>query len=98
MKAGKLAACCFWPGSEAPIQGMRPTYFLEYDGSIPNDERITILVRWLNLPAEERPSFITLYFSSVDSAGHNYGPASNQVRGFDALSRSCFHSRTHDRV
>ncbi|MGB0515125.1 MAG: ectonucleotide pyrophosphatase/phosphodiesterase, partial [Wenzhouxiangellaceae bacterium] len=73
-KAGRIAACYFWPGSEAPVGGMRPTYFKLYDGSVTHDQRVDQVLAWLDLPAERRPSFLTLYFSAVDSAGHAHGP------------------------
>ncbi|KAB7506304.1 Ectonucleotide pyrophosphatase/phosphodiesterase family member 1, partial [Armadillidium nasatum] len=36
-KQGKLSATMFWPGSDADIQGMRPTYYYVYDTSVPFD-------------------------------------------------------------
>jgi alkaline phosphatase D len=38
------------------------------------------VVAWLKLPPDLRPHFITLYYSNVDHAGHNYGPDSDEVR------------------
>jgi predicted AlkP superfamily pyrophosphatase or phosphodiesterase len=35
------------------------------------------VVIWL--PPDRRPSFITLYFSEVDHAGHDFGPDSPQL-------------------
>ena len=69
-------ACFFWPGSEAEIQGARPSYYLKYNEKIPDDLRVSVLA-WLRLPAEQRP---TLYFSEVDHAGHEHGPDSEEVR------------------
>ncbi|HEY0701249.1 MAG TPA: ectonucleotide pyrophosphatase/phosphodiesterase, partial [Candidatus Acidoferrales bacterium] len=69
-----------WPGSEADIQGVRPTYYMKYDQKYPDDKRVEQVLAWLRLPAEQRPHFITLYFSDVDSAGHSHGPDSEQVR------------------
>jgi predicted AlkP superfamily pyrophosphatase or phosphodiesterase len=77
---GMRAACFFWPGSEADIQGVRPTYYMKYDQKSPNDKRVEQVLAWLKLPAEQRPHFITLYFSDVDSAGHAHGPDSDEVR------------------
>jgi predicted AlkP superfamily pyrophosphatase or phosphodiesterase len=77
---GMRAACFFWPGSEADIQGVRPTYYMKYDQKYPNDKRVEQVLAWLRLPAEQRPHFITLYFSDVDSAGHAHGPDSDEVR------------------
>jgi predicted AlkP superfamily pyrophosphatase or phosphodiesterase len=77
---GMRAACFFWPGSEADIQGVRPAYYMKYDQKYPNDKRVEQVLAWLKLPAEQRPHFITLYFSDVDSAGHAHGPNSDEVR------------------
>src|SRR5690606_33458188 len=38
-KQGMVSACFFWPGSEAPVQGVRPTIWNKYDGAIPNEAR-----------------------------------------------------------
>lgn len=76
---GKRAASMFWPGSDVEIDGRRPTWWFEYDGSVTNARRVAQVLEWIGLPPGERPSFITLYFSDVDSAGHEYGPESPQV-------------------
>ena len=79
-KQGMRAACFFWPGSEAEIAGERPSYYLKYDGTVPDDERVEQVVAWLKLPPEKRPHFITLYFEEVDHAGHEYGPDAPETR------------------
>lgn len=79
-KSGMRAASYFWVGSEADVQGIRPSYYKTYDGSVANGERVDQVLDWLRLPMGERPNFVTLYFSSVDSAGHRYGPDSREVR------------------
>jgi predicted AlkP superfamily pyrophosphatase or phosphodiesterase len=84
-RQGLVAATLFWPGSEAPIGGMLPRYWKPYDDNFPRAERVDQVLQWLDLPAERRPTFITLYFSDVDSAGHADGPGSPAVR--DAISR-----------
>jgi len=68
------AASMFWPTADAEIAGVRPSYWSKYDGSFPNDQRVAKVLEWLKLPESERPHFITLYFSDVDSAGHSFGP------------------------
>ena len=73
-KQGLTSHALFWPGSEAAIDGVRPTEWFTYDNSIPGDERVDQILAWLDLPAEARPDFMTLYFSTVDSHGHRYGP------------------------
>jgi predicted AlkP superfamily pyrophosphatase or phosphodiesterase len=76
---GMRAACFFWPGSEAEIQGVRPSYYLKYDEKTPNSERVAQVLTWLQLPQERRPHLITLYFSEVDHQGHEHGPESPEV-------------------
>lgn len=76
---GVKAATYFFPGSEAEIKGKRPSYWFPYVHETPNRERTEQVLAWLALPEAERPRVITLYFSDVDSAGHNYGPRSEQV-------------------
>lgn len=71
-----LSACYYWPGSEANIKGMLPTYYFPYSESIGVDQRIEKVVDWLELPAEKRPHLITFYLPQVDHAGHSYGPQS----------------------
>ena len=72
-------ASVFWPGTQAEIRGIRPAYWQAFDPSVTADARVDQVLRWLDLPAEQRPGFISLYFEHVDVAGHNYGPDSPQV-------------------
>jgi predicted AlkP superfamily pyrophosphatase or phosphodiesterase len=83
--AGQRAAAMFWPGSEAPILGQWPTYWAEFDQSLPGTVRVDRILSWLQLPAATRPTFLTLYFEDVDTAAHNSGPDSSAVR--DAVRR-----------
>ncbi len=76
---GMRSASFFWVGSEADVQGTRPTYYLKYDQKVPNQKRVDQVLAWLRLPPAQRPHFITLYFSDSDSAGHEHGPDSPQV-------------------
>jgi predicted AlkP superfamily pyrophosphatase or phosphodiesterase len=84
-RQGGRAATLFWPGSEAPIGGIRPYFWSLYDGKMTNEARIDQVLAWLDLPAAERPSFITCYFSDTDDAGHDEGPESAAVR--EAVAR-----------
>lgn len=77
---GMLSASYFWVGTDAPIAGKHPSYFFPYDQSVSNSTRVDQVIDWLKLPETKRPHFITLYFSDVDSAGHSFGPDSNEVR------------------
>lgn len=80
---GLTAGTFFWPGSEARIRGVRPSFWKPYSNDVSHLERVETLLEWLDLPAAERPDFLTLYFSAVDSMGHRHGPRAEPVR--DAL-------------
>jgi predicted AlkP superfamily pyrophosphatase or phosphodiesterase len=77
---GMRSACFFWPGSEAAINSVRPSFYLHFDDTVDEKKRIEQIGVWLKLPAEQRPHFITLYYSNVDHAGHKYGPDSPETR------------------
>lgn len=79
-KQGQISAAFFWPGSEAEIDGFRPAYWKVYDDDFPNAARVDTVLAWLDLPAQRRPGFLTLYFSDVDHAGHDNGPDSPEVK------------------
>jgi predicted AlkP superfamily pyrophosphatase or phosphodiesterase len=85
-RAGQQAAAMFWPGSESPIGGIYPRYWKAYDQSYPANDRVDQVLSWLDLPAPERPTFITVYFEDTDTAGHDDGPDSQAVR--DAITRA----------
>ena len=69
----------FWPASEAEIMGVRPSEYFIYDESISNSERIDQVLKWVDYPEQKRANFFSLYFSDIDSKGHNYGPNSKEV-------------------
>ena len=79
IRQGLRASSMFWPGSEAEIQGVRPTEWRPFDDNVPNAARLKQVLDWLALPPDRRPSFVTLYFSEVDHAGHDFGPESPEV-------------------
>ncbi|WP_445143945.1 alkaline phosphatase family protein [Dyella sp. Tek66A03] len=76
---GLKSATMFWPGSEADIHGQHPDFWKPYDGKVSPDQRVDQILAWLDLPADQRPTFLTLYFDEVDHTGHTYGPDSPQV-------------------
>ncbi len=77
-KADMVTASYFFVGSEADVQGIRPTYYKRYDGSVKNEVRVAQALQWLKLPAKERPHLITLYFSDMDDIGHRFSPNNNE--------------------
>jgi len=84
-RAGQSSGAMFWPGSEAPILGERPTYWEHFDERVPGNARVDKVLSWLDLPPAMRPTLLTLYFSDVDGAGHDSGPDSKAVG--DAVRR-----------
>ncbi|KAL6039088.1 hypothetical protein STEG23_023352, partial [Scotinomys teguina] len=76
---GLKAAAYYWPGSDVAINGSFPTMYRNYSSSVPYERRISTLLKWLDLPKAERPSFYTLYVEEPDSAGHKTGPVSAGV-------------------
>jgi predicted AlkP superfamily pyrophosphatase or phosphodiesterase len=77
-KADMVSASYFFVGSEADVQGIRPTYYYQYDGSIKNDVRVNQALKWLALPEKERPHIVTMYFSDMDDTGHRFGPDNDE--------------------
>lgn len=79
-QGGMKSASYFWVGSETAIQGKTPDYYYPFNDSEPNQKRIDQTIEWLNLPEADRPHFISIYFSLVDHAGHDFGPSSNETK------------------
>ena len=78
-RSGLPTAPLFWPGSEAPIGGYRPSYWLPFDGAVPYPDRVDWVLGHLDRPVAERPVFLSLSFSLTDDAGHRYGPVSPET-------------------
>lgn len=78
-KAGMVSAAYFFVGTEAPIQGIRPTYSYLFDNTVPAATRVEQALAWLDMPSEKRPHFIALYFEHVDDASHWYGPTADKT-------------------
>ncbi len=79
-KQSVRSACFYWPGSEAPIKGVYPDIYKQYDGSVSFEARIDTVIAWLGRPAGERPHLIMWYFDEPDHTGHEYGPESEQTK------------------
>ncbi len=91
-RQGLRTASLFWPGASADIHGQHPTTWLPFSGKMTPTERVAQVLEWIDLPPEERPQFIALYFDRVDSAGHRHGPTAPETRAalrdIDAALRS----------
>ncbi len=89
-EAGIRSAAMFWPGSAVPWGGTAVSWGPVNDGTMASDwqafsmqvsntQRVNSVLDWLRRPADIRPKFVTLYFDTVDSAGHDGGPDSEEV-------------------
>lgn len=81
MRQGVASGVYFWPGSEAPVGGVRPSWWFPYDGSVSWEARVEAALGWLALPAAERPGFVALYFEEPNETGHRFGPDAPEVTG-----------------
>lgn len=75
-KAGVRTATLSWPGSEAAIQGVRPSQWRTYDASVPLADRVDQVLGWVGQTDVDAPRLVTLYMEQVDHAGHDHGPDS----------------------
>jgi predicted AlkP superfamily pyrophosphatase or phosphodiesterase len=71
-------ATMFWPGSEVDFNGIRPADWWPFNEKLSNDRRVNAVIDWMRRPADIRPELVTLYFDTVDTAGHFFGPASGE--------------------
>ena len=78
-RQGQISATMFWPGSDVEIAGRRPLNWRPFENKLPNHARVDQLLSWLRQPEPKRPTFLTLYFSTIDSVGHDHGPDSPQL-------------------
>jgi predicted AlkP superfamily pyrophosphatase or phosphodiesterase len=77
-KNGHKTASLMWIGSESVIGGEKPSYVVPF-GEMNLDEKVDAIFEWLELPAKDRPSFISVYIPDLDSVGHQQGPSSEDV-------------------
>ena len=72
-RAGLISAAYFFVGTEAAVDGVRPTYWKPFNSAISGARRVDQAIAWLSMPAARRPRLITLYFEDVDVASHEHG-------------------------
>lgn len=89
VKQGLKANTLFWPGTEAEINGYRPTQWLPYQHNMPYRERVEIILKWIDLPEDERPNFLTLYLPEVNEVAHDAGAdAPETYRAVELVDRT----------
>jgi alkaline phosphatase D len=79
-KQGMKSATLFWVGSEAPTDGMMPSYWKAYQHNLPFENRIDTLEKWLNRRSDYRPRLVFWYLHEPDNFGHIYGPEGDSTR------------------
>ncbi|KAF6812665.1 ectonucleotide pyrophosphatase phosphodiesterase family member 1 [Colletotrichum musicola] len=86
---GIRSAVHMWPGSEAHIQGVEPTFLDKFNGKEILDNKVSRILEFLDKPGMEdetanvedmRPQLIAAYVPNVDADGHRYGPNSTEIR------------------
>lgn len=75
-KQGVKAASFYWVGSETAVNGMQPSIWKKFDGSVPFKNRADSVLSWLQLPEEIRPHLLMWYIEEPDAIGHRATPDS----------------------
>jgi len=79
-KQGLKTAIHMWPGSEAHILNVEPTYVDKFNGKELLSSKVDRVLGFLDMPDADRPQIIAAYVPNVDSDGHKYGPNSTEIR------------------
>ena len=89
-KQGVRTAVHMWPGSEAHIPPLEPTYLDKFNETEALMTKVARVLELLDLPGDlddanglspdRRPQLIAAYVPNVDSDGHKYGPNSTEIR------------------
>ena len=79
-KQGRKTAPLLWPGSEAPIGGVMPSRWVQYQQDLTDDQRIALVADLFEKPEAEWPDFTTMYWHHVDTVSHRAGPEDPETR------------------
>lgn len=85
-KANVTTAVHMWPGSEAHIMSLEPTFLDKFNGTEDLTRKVDRILELLDIsttpePAiASRPQLIAAYVPVVDADGHTYGPNSTEIR------------------
>lgn len=69
----RASAAAMWPGTDVKIHKTTPHFFMKYNSSVPFNERVESIVKWLT-SSNPAVTFATLYWEEPDASGHKYGP------------------------
>ncbi|KAK4791014.1 hypothetical protein SAY86_031427 [Trapa natans] len=80
-KNGLRASTYFWPGSEVNKGPWTcPEEFCKfYNRSVQFEERVDTVLSYFDLPLDQIPVFMILYFEDPDHQGHNVGPDDPEI-------------------
>jgi len=84
-----LSASFFWVGSEAAVDGVRPTYYYLFNDKIAWDTRLRAVKDWLTLPEAQRPHLILFYLSQPDHNEHLFGPDAKETEAAVHMVDEC---------
>ncbi len=79
-KQGQIAASYFFVGTETMIEGEAPTHWRTYNGRVPNIMRVDKILSYLDQPVDKRPTMLSMYFSTTDDVGHEFGPDAEETK------------------
>ncbi|KAJ8121522.1 hypothetical protein O1611_g10082 [Lasiodiplodia mahajangana] len=100
---GVRTAVHMWPGSEAHIHNMDPSFLDKYNGDELLPKKVDRILEFIDKPGLEssesseqlRPQIIAAYVPNVDAAGHRYGPNSTEIQTtiaeVDGMLNDLFH-------
>lgn len=76
-----------WPGSEAHIMSLEPTFLDKFNGTEDLTKKVNRILELLDTPEPTleptvagRPQLIAAYVPNVDADGHKYGPNSTEIK------------------
>ena len=76
---GVRSAVVFWPEANAKLSIDLPQDIIKWHRGVSDKELIDKLINLLERAPQKRPQFIATYLSSVDMAGHAFGPNSKKL-------------------
>lgn len=85
-KANVTTAVHMWPGSEAHIMSLEPTFLDKFNATEDLTRKVDRILEFLDYPTtpesptSARPQLIAAYVPVVDVDGHTYGPNSTEIR------------------
>jgi len=74
-RQGIRSGVYFWVGSETAWHGQSASYrMVPFDVDAGETVKVSQIVAWLDLPAQQRPGLIMSYWAGTDGAAHRLGP------------------------